>query len=199
MIDPSEPFTIIPAIDQAIDWAKTSDEHVARGGERLGIMAEYRTSYDAKLLCLKEGEVPAKFYVRPLTRKERRSVRSEPTRDDEFDTTFRLSVLRVEDARFRNGTRGAFVRHQSDAGKPIPESDMERFSEGVIQEVGQAVWARSFLDPFSDHVLPLPDISQLELTSLYLRRPLAGQTADTSSSATSSDAPKEPPAETRTP
>lgn len=202
MRDPTKPFSIVPVIDPAIDWSATSQAHVARGGKRDSAMAEYRASgYDESMLRYADGEQPARYHARPLSRLERRTVSNEATDSDRYDLAFRLAFLRVERGRFMDGTRRDFVRPSDEGsrGRPLPEADMELIPEAAIQEVGQAIWARSFLDPFSEHVLPLPPTSLLALTSRYYRPSPAEQTSGTSSSETTSDAAAGLPDETQTP
>lgn len=198
--DPSKPFVVIPITDPAIDWKATVEAADSpEASER--IMVEYRLRYDVSMLRFVDGQRASRFYVRPLSRKERREVRNEATDEDRCDLAFRLAFLRVEDGRFLDGTRGSWARPGDDGarGKPLPESEMERFPDSVMLEVGQAIWARSFLDPFSEHALPLPPTSLRALTSRYSRPSHAEPTADSSASQTGSDEAKAAPPETQRP
>lgn len=186
--DPSKPFVVIPVTDPAIDWEATETAHLSNGGLPGRAMTEYRIRYDVGMLRFLDGQQPARYHVRPLTRKERVAVRREGEPQDQYDLAFRMCLLRAENAPMMSGSRGAYARQEDEGakGRPIPEGDMERFVDENVQEVGSAIWARSFLDPFSDHVLPLPHTSLSGLTSRYYRPSRVEQTSDSQSSESTS-------------
>lgn len=160
----TDTFSLVSILDDAIDHEQCD-------------VAKYAASRDIALLSFCDGAIPVVYHCRTLTLPERREVRNRASESDQYEAAFARGLVRADSVYQMDGSRRDWRREQDRSGKAriVSDADLEAlFSHPVVQEVGRAIWERSFL-PFrqgSEVVWHLPDISVRALLAIK-RRPVA--------------------------
>lgn len=160
----TNPFQVVCVSDPAIDFERGDP----------GTYAASRS--DLSKLVYHEGERPAVFHCRVLTRAEIREVNNKGATPEtlalRLEACFARGLLRVENLRHPDGTQRDWVRNGDDSGKakPLSDSALSYFDESEIQEIGMVIMSKSFLAKSSGGYYPLPDISRHAVAANTLRR-----------------------------
>jgi len=149
----TESLSVVARYDEAIDYESMSDEEQRR----------YIETRDISLLKAMPGEKPAVFHVRRLRTSEMRNVNAQPNEKLGWEVAFRIALVRGDDIRFTDGSRGAYVRPSD---KMLNDGQLDRFAPADVIEVGSFIVEWSNLGKGRPAVWQLPATSERALAAL---------------------------------